>query len=159
MNGIRFQIDMDTDGNELSEQQQNFFQDSKIRNEDGKLKVMYHGSPNDFTVFDKKKARSSGYYGKGFYFSDSESYANTYGRNYKVYLNIKNPLQPGEHNITRQQMRKFIQAIAKDEDYGIDNYGYDATVTSVLNEVYGKDDFGMLQDIDISCVGDMGNGN
>ena len=155
VNGIRFQIDMDTDGNELSEQQQNFFQDSKIRNEDGKLKVMYHGSPNDFTVFDKKKARSSGYYGKGFYFSDSESYANTYGRNYKVYLNIKNPLQPGEHNITRQQMRKFIQAIAKDEDYGIDNYGYDATVTSVLNEVYGKDDFGMLQDIDISCVGDM----
>lgn len=33
-------------------------------------KMMYHGSPNFFTTFDKKRARYSGYYGKGFYFSE-----------------------------------------------------------------------------------------
>lgn len=50
---------------------------------------MYHGSPNEFTVFDKKKAKSSGYFGKGFYFSDSSNQAGVYGTNYEVYLNIK----------------------------------------------------------------------
>ena len=34
----------DSQGNELSEGQQEYFKDSKIRNTDGSLKVMYHGS-------------------------------------------------------------------------------------------------------------------
>ena len=42
---------------------------------------MYHGSPNSFTAFDKKKAKASGLYGKGFYFTDSESSSNSRGSN------------------------------------------------------------------------------
>jgi len=56
---------------------------------------MYHGSEASFTVFDRKKARSSGYYGKGFYFTDSASHAKQYGNTYAVYLNITNPLRDG----------------------------------------------------------------
>ena len=66
---------------------------SKIVDADGTPKVMYHGSPAQFTIFDKKKARSSGAYGSGFYFTDSQSHASTYGQQYSVYLNIRNPLQ------------------------------------------------------------------
>ncbi|MEE1011559.1 MAG: hypothetical protein U0L11_05935 [Acutalibacteraceae bacterium] len=51
---------------------------SKIVNADGTPKVMYHGTPNQFTEFDKKKAKSSGYYGRGFYFTDSESHSSHY---------------------------------------------------------------------------------
>ena len=40
---------------------------SKVVNADGTPKIMYHGSPNSFTAFDKKKAKSSGLYGKGLY--------------------------------------------------------------------------------------------
>lgn len=139
----------------LSAEQESYFKDSKVRDENGNLKVMYHGSHESFTVFDKKKARSSGTYGKGFYFTDSKSHAGTYGDSYEVYLNITNPLKDGTNDITKEQLRKFVEAIAEDEDYGIENYGYGATVDSVTDSVYGKSDFGMLLDLNVSCIGNM----
>lgn len=45
----------DSDGNELSKQQQEYFKDSKVRDENGNLLVMYHGTPNKFTVFKNNK--------------------------------------------------------------------------------------------------------
>lgn len=128
---------------------------SKVVNEDGTPKVMYHGSPAQFTAFSKKKARSSGYYGKGFYFTESKSHAGQYGNLYETYLNIKNPLQADTHNITKEQLRKFVEEVSNNEDYGLDNYGYNATVDSVTESVYGKDDFKMLTDINITSIGDM----
>lgn len=145
----------DSDGKQLTKEQQDYFKDSKVRDENGNLKVMYHGSQETFTVFDKKKARSGGTYGKGFYFTDSTSHANTYGDTYDVYLNITNPLQNGTNNITKDQLRKFVEALAEDEDYGLENYGYGATIDSVTDSIYGKSDFGMLLDLNVSCVGDM----
>lgn len=145
----------DSDGNELSKGQQEYFKDSMIRDENGNLKVMYHGSPAQFTVFDKKKAKSSGYYGRGFYFSDSESHAGQYGSKYEVYLDIKNPIKDGTRSITREQLRNFVNEIAENEDYGIENYGYGATVDSVTDDVYGKDDFAMLMDLNATSIGDM----
>lgn len=145
----------DSTGKELTKEQADYFKDSKVRDENGNLKVMYHGSPESFTVFDKNKAKSSGYYGKGFYFTDSDSHAKQYGNTYETYLNITNPLQDGTNDITKDQLRKFVEAIAENEDYGIDNYGYGATVDSVTDSVYGKSDFAMLMDINASCVGNM----
>lgn len=139
----------------LSPEQQEYFKDSVVRDNGGNLKVMYHGSPESFTVFDKSKAKSGGTYGKGFYFTDSTSHAATYGKAYEVYLNITNPVQNDTYNITKQQLQNFVEALAEDEDYGIDNYGYGATVDSVTDSVYGKSDFAMLLDLNISCVGDM----
>lgn len=152
---IRYSLSMDSQGRELSKGQQDFFKDSKIVDENGSLKVMHHGSHEAFTVFDKKKAKSSGTYGNGFYFTDSDSHAKTYGETYDVYLNITNPLQNGTNDITREQLRKFVEAIAENEDYGIENYGYGATVDSVTDSVFGKTDFAMIMDLNISCVGNM----
>lgn len=149
------ETDLDSKGSQLSKEQQAFFKNSKARDENGNLKVMYHGSPESFTEFDRKKAKSSGYYGSGFYFTDSESHAGQYGNKHEVYLNITNPLQDGTNDITKEQLRKFVEAIADNEDYGIDNYGYGATVDSVTDSVYGKSDFAMLMDINASCVGNM----
>lgn len=74
----------DSEGRELTTEQSEYFKESKIRDADGNLKVMYHGSPETFTVFDRKKARSGGTYGSGFYFTDSKSHAGTYGDSYVV---------------------------------------------------------------------------
>ena len=145
----------DSQGRDLSKEQQGYFKESKVRNEKGELLVMYHGSPAQFTVFDKKKAKSSGYYGRGFYFTDSDTHAGQYGERYEVYLNIKSPVKAGTRNITKEQLKKFVSEIAENEDYGIDNYGYGATVDSVTDSVYGKDDFAMLMDLNATCVGDM----
>ena len=145
----------DSNGRELSLEQSEYFKNSKIRDANGDLKVMYHGSHENFTVFDKNKARSGGTYGKGFYFTDSKSHAGTYGDSYVVYLNITNPLQNGTNDITKDQLRKFVETLAENEDYGIENYGYEATIDSVVDSVYGKSDFGMLMDLNITCIGDM----
>lgn len=152
--GVKYSVS-DSNGNELSDAQKEYFADSKIKDENGNLKVMYHGSQESFTVFDKKKAKSSGLYGKGFYFTESKSHAQQYGSQYEVYLNITNPIQNGTNNITKEQLRNFVEALAEDEDYGIENYGYGATVDSITDDVYGKDDFAMLMDLNVTCVGNM----
>ena len=70
-------------------------------------------------------------------------------------MNARNPLEPGQHNITRKQMSRFLQAVQDNEDLGLADYGYNATVDSVLNAVYGKGDFEMLQDVNATAIGDF----
>lgn len=45
--------DTDNDGRDLTEAQREFFKDSKVLDEDGQLRVVYHGSDRDFTAFDR----------------------------------------------------------------------------------------------------------
>ena len=47
----------DTENRNLSEGQQKYFAKSKVRDEDGNLRVVYHGSAENFTVFDRTKGR------------------------------------------------------------------------------------------------------
>lgn len=146
----------DSDGKQLSKGQAEYFKDSKSRDLDGNLKIMYQGGNGDFTVFDRKKSSYSNLYGRGFYFTDSESHAKQYGNARAFYLDIKNPVSTTERTITEDQMRKFLEAVAEDEDYGLENYGYGATVDSVLNSIYsGKSDFAMLYDVSQTAIGDM----
>lgn len=145
----------DSTGKELTTGQQSYFSGSKIRDADGRLKVMYRGGNGDFTVFDRKKSSYSNLYGRGFYFTEDKTHAEQYGKARAFYLNITNPLTPGSKSITRKQLRAFLQEVADNEDYGIENYGYDATVDSILTELKGKDDFSALQDINTTCIGDL----
>ena len=131
---------------------------SKIVNADGTPKVMYHGSQERFTVFDKRKAKSSGLYGRGFYFTDSASHAGTYGEPYHVYLNIRNPLQSGGAQVGRNQVRSYIEAVAENEDYSIENYGtydVDAILDTVMGKARNADAFKIIQDINATAIGDM----
>ena len=133
-----------------------WFGNSVVKNADGSPKVMYHGTQAQFWAFDKKKAKSSGLYGRGFYFTDSPSHAGQYGNTMEVYLRIENPLQPGDHRISKKQLVKFLEAVAEDEDMGLENYGYGATPQSVANEIFdGRGDFAYLQDINASAIGDF----
>lgn len=146
----------DSAGNALTAEQQEFFKDSQVRDDDGRLKVMYRGGNGDFTVFDRRKSKHSNLYGRGFYFTDSESHAQQYGNARAFYLNIQHPVSTTETTITRIQMQKFLDAVAENEDdFSFENYGYGATVDSVLNSVYGKSDFAMLYDVDQTAIGDM----
>lgn len=155
----------DSKGKELSKQQQDYFKDSKVRDKNGNLLVMYHGTKNgEFNTFDRKKAKSSGFYGSGFYFSSSESHSSEYLGNdsnnklFKVYLNIKNPIDSSkeEKTLSYGQVKKIVKEIAENEDYGIENYGYNATVETVANELYKKDnDFKVLLDLNAASVGNF----
>ena len=99
----RFSVEDETDstGRELTVQQQEYFRDSKVRDEQGRLLTMYHGTNADklFTVFDTYGGKF-GLFGRGSYFTDNPEIAQSYTakgrgnspRTYEVYLNIKNPL-------------------------------------------------------------------
>lgn len=127
---------------------------SKVVDSNGAPKIMYRGDENPINVFDRKKAKS-GLYGRGFYFTDSESHASQYGKARPYYLNVRNPLQVGQNKITRSEMRKFLEAVAKNEDYDLEYYGQGATVASVMKGLYGKGDLEMLQDVAATAIGDL----
>ena len=152
---VKFSL-RDSAGRELTAAQQEYFKDSKVRDAAGRLKVMYRGGNGDFTVFDRRKSKYSNLYGRGFYFTDSESHAKQYGNARAFYLNITNPVSTTETSITRAQLRKFLEAVAGNEDdFSFENYGYGATVDSVLKSTYGKSDFYMLYDVSQTAIGDM----
>lgn len=154
-NKIRYSLE-DSEGRTLTEQQQEFFANSQVRDQNGNLRVMYRGDPESFTVFDRAKTKHSNLYGRGFYFTDSPSHAGQYGNTREFYLNITNPLTPGAHTIPKAQLRKFLKAVAENEDdYSFENYGYDATVESVLESIYGKGDFEALYDVALTAVGGL----
>lgn len=85
----------------LSPEQEAFFKDSKIRDENGNLKTLYHGTSTDFNQFDPDKIQQDNL-GKGFYFTDNKDIADSYasrrtrerGGDRKVveaFLNVKKP--------------------------------------------------------------------
>ena len=146
----------DSDGNQLTAGQQKKFANSQERDADGNLRVMYRGDSEEVTVYDRKKSKPSNLYGRGFYYTADKSHAGQYGNVRAFYLNTVDPLMPGQHKITKDQMLRFLEAIENDgEDYDLYNYGEGATAESVLETVWGKGDFEMLQDVSASAIGDL----
>ena len=137
----------DNEGRELSKEKQEQLKDSKFRDENGNIKVMYHGTKSEFDVFDINKAGGNygswSRYGKGFYFTDKRGTAdfwasegNTEGQTIikEKYLNATNPfvavenyegklndLQK-EYGLSDAQMREGTRIIR-----ALNNYGYDST--------------------------------
>jgi hypothetical protein len=93
--GEKLFSERDSVGNELSKEQAEFFKDSKVRDKDGNLLVMYHGTSSDvkFTVFERRKMVNGKNFGDGFYFTEDENAAYSWGSKnvYEVYVDIKNP--------------------------------------------------------------------
>ena len=122
--------DRDSSGRQLSEEQQKYFQNSVVRDADGNLKTVYHGSPSDFNEFSLEYLGTNGTAeGYGFYFTDSKNVAEGYargteaqrhqgsnGRLYEVYLNITKPLSNTEVTMTRAEFKRFLREMNKQVD-------------------------------------------
>ena len=71
---INYSISTDSNGNELSLAVQKRFANSKAVDENGNLKVLYHGTASgEFYTFDKSKGSVEGDFGSGFYFTDNKA--------------------------------------------------------------------------------------
>lgn len=130
----------DSEGRTLTKQQQEYFKDSKVRDENGNLLVMYHGTEANvgipenswFTVFDIDRAGNHGsMLGDGFYFTSdrnhAEQYSHTKGNIYETYLSIKNPLElnnfsTGELAYAIRYINPYIDADIYKRDGTIDGY-------------------------------------
>jgi hypothetical protein len=149
-NGIQYSL-KDSDGNTLTKAQQEYFKDSKVRDEKGNLLVVYHGSSSKFTVFDHKHINTHGNaHGRGFYFTENKSLAEGYnkdgGQLLKGYLNIENPLSEEKITIKKPALAKLIKATCEEqakslvEDDGYENMREALPDTWVSNYV---DTYGM----------------
>lgn len=99
----KYSLAQDSEGRELSVEQKEYFKDSKVRDEEGRLLVVHHGSRSDFTIFDiSKGSRSNSLAGVGFWFTANKQGAEDFGNSmwggeredaavYSGYIDIKNP--------------------------------------------------------------------
>lgn len=98
-------IQKDSQGRTLSKQQQEYFKDSKVRDKNGNLLEVYHGTGETFTKFEKEMIGSNYFQDEqGFFFTDDIKQAEEYadytnygmprqkkGNVMKTFLNITNP--------------------------------------------------------------------
>ena len=136
----------ETDGNQLSTEQEDFFKDSVVRDENGNLKVMYHGTSNGgYTVFDTYGSKY-GLFGAGSYFTDSKNVAEKYTNKhndrgndnkqvYETYLNIKKPMDMDAQADPAEWAKVFPEASfpesGTNEDFfrAMEEYFYDMMYT------------------------------
>ena len=123
-NSVKRYQERDSEGNTLSKEQQEFFKDSKIRDKNGNLLVVRHGTNTDFNIFDfsmsGKNGKAEGY---GFYFSDDPEITNRYGGIQKeVYLNITKPLYNNKRTIKKADVVKLTNALI---DFDIEKWKSD----------------------------------
>ena len=116
--------DRDSLGNKLSKEQQEFFKDSKVRDADGNLLVVRHGTDAEFNIFDFTKAGKNGKAeGYGFYFSDEPEITKRYGAIQKeLYLNITKPLFNNKRTITKAELKKLTNDLI---DFDIEKFKSD----------------------------------
>ncbi len=101
---IRYSLTKDSDGNELTAEQAEFFKDSQMRDEGGRLKPMYHGSQNaGFHVFDNRFSDD----GQSFFFVDSNEVAESYSGTDETYA--------ARSFKTADDLNRFFAEIGADE--------------------------------------------
>lgn len=142
---VKFSL-KDSAGTSLSLSQREFFKDSKILDENGNLLVMYHGTGENFTIFDLEKTGSSNDRTShlGFWFTpkkstaeyfaefNSNEYLGKKGRVRKVYLNITNP----KIYVPADNSSKIKALEDKNEDIKKENAGYRKRMSEIVDRFY-----------------------
>ena len=93
-----------------------WFGDSKVVDADGNPLVVYHGTRNDFSVFDYGKIGAQGRAeGAGFYFTTNKDVASGYGSPMEVFLSIKKPLPYSAKPFGKPVLQKIVKRVAEIE--------------------------------------------
>lgn len=153
----RYSLKEDSTGRELTEQQQEYFKDSEVRDEDGRLIPVYHGSQAQFTEFSADFMSMHGSMeGQGFYFTDNRSMAEGYKRDggqlLEGYLNISKPLSDSEVTMTKAELKKLLKAVDPAGDDVVINYDptggmgypskawYNRALAATVEQIYSTSD-------------------
>lgn len=152
---LDIQPSMDSEGKQLSKEQIKYFEKSLIRTNEGNLKRVYHGSPNDFTIFDHSKIGTVGSAeGYGFYFTDSKSkamgYSHKNGNILSGYVNIEKPLSLDKRTLKKSEIKKLLKKLDPSGDDILSNYDttgvgypskqwYNNALRDTINAVFEND--------------------
>ena len=123
----RYSKTVDSEGNELSLGQLDYFKDSKARDENGNLKAMYHGTENTgFTIFDPEYSDD----GISLFFTDELSIAKGYSGTYDLFEK-KDPIT------TLEGINEFLEEVGAFETVVRSGDTYE--VWEMYNGLWGKD--------------------
>lgn len=122
---------IDNHGRKLSKQQQEYFKNSKIRNDKGNLLTVYHGTDKAFTEFKNRYIQHGRAIIDGFYLTPDITLANEYGKNImELYVNIEKPLYLHNYNgITRELIER---GYANNTDELIEKYNLETDDSGVV---------------------------
>ena len=127
----------DDKGRELTQEQAQYFKDSKVKKGKNTLLTVYHGGTVK-DVFDIKSGTAWNQYGDGAYFSDSEYYADEYssakeGETKEYYLNITNPFDLTStlpESESRDRLESILEKDTISQTGGYDKYSTMTLITS-----------------------------
>ena len=129
INEVAGNVNTDSQGNSLSQEQQEYFKNSKVRDADGKLLVMYHQTANDFTVFEPRRngaGSSDTETPYGIFLKSSPDDIGLKGKKQMMlYANITNPLVASNREELREKLFElsgeygelYEEAVRIDEEY------------------------------------------
>jgi len=104
---------------------------SKVVDENGEPMICYHATDNKFWEF-KKEKQVVGYYGKGFYFSNSLEKAKQYGKRViPAFLNIKSIFE-----LSDETPQKLLNELAE-ANVGIEDIGEDRDIEQRSKYTFG----------------------
>jgi hypothetical protein len=130
----------DNQGRNLTTEQQAFFKDSKARDENGNLQVMYHGTNGEFTKFNKGAA--NGWLGKGIYLTTNKDYAKKQGKKtIAVYANLNNPFVSKSNDpfsFISEVQKIYPEADSFNVAEVLQKNGYDGIIYTHWDEDVGK---------------------
>lgn len=94
----------DNQGRTLTKEQQEYFKDSKVRDSEGNLEIVYHSTPKQFTIFDTSKLGENTGYGNtdlGMFVTTNKEFSQRFkdidnkgkqGTTMELYANVTNPI-------------------------------------------------------------------
>lgn len=104
---------------------------SKVVDENGEPRVVYHGSGAKFNTFSHKFAMKNGAVKeRGFYFTDDQGYAEGFapkgGHLFKVFLNLRNPFDAEKLSLSKKDVERVIEHLDPDGDLIVSDYASSA---------------------------------
>lgn len=104
---------------------------SKVVDENGEPRVVYHGSGAKFNTFSHKFAMKNGAVkGRGFYFTDDQGYAEGFapkgGHLFEVFLNLRNPFDAEKLSLSKKDVERVIEHLDPDGDLIVSDYASSA---------------------------------
>lgn len=118
---VKFSLS-DSNGRELSKEQSVYFRDSKVRDENGSLLPVYHGSKNSgFNVFQYSKDIQTGTdYGEAYYFTSDRQKASGYS------YDVNKDERVAQYQTEREALKKrFLETRSKADADAFLNYRYE----------------------------------
>ena len=123
----------DSNGNQLSKEQQEYFKDSKMRDADGNLKVMYHGSQDaGFHIFDSNMSDDD----TSFFFVDRNDVAASYSGTSETYeaKTIRTP--EDMNNFLAEIGYEQYEAVEKDGKFELLENNEHVATKDTMQEIY-----------------------